>query len=230
MSGKHSLDAAIATEIARLRQDVTRLEKETTSLREQLKDMQKENREFATMAVEAQEQNIAATNLYVASHRLHATLDADEVLNIMREILVELVGAEEFGVLLLEEKKKQLELVVSEGAEEWLPSRSIPMGEGVIGEVTASRQPFFFEHDTPLAQEARLPMAAIPLTMNDEPVGVIVIYKLFDQKPGFSPIDHQVLELLAAHAATALASARLHGAVDRKLKTVEGFVQLMKSQ
>ena len=58
------------------------------------------------------------------------------------------------------------------------------MGEGVIGEVTASRQPFFFERDTPLAQEARLPMAAIPLTMNDEPVGVIVIYKLFDQKTG----------------------------------------------
>ena len=181
------------------------------------------------MCVEAQEQNIAATNLYVASHRLHATLDADEVLNIIKEILVELVGAEEFGILLLEEKKKQLELVASEGAEERLPSRSIPMGEGVVGEVTASRQPFFFERDTPLAKEARLPMAAIPLTMNDEPVGVIVIYKLFDQKPGFSPIDHQVLELLAAHAATALASARLHGAVGRKLKTVEGFVQLMKS-
>ncbi len=95
---------AIATEIARLREDVTRLEKEKASLEEQLEQVQKENREFATMAVDAQEQNIAATNLYVASHRLHATLDADEVLNIIREILVELVGSEEFGVLLLEEK------------------------------------------------------------------------------------------------------------------------------
>jgi len=45
-----------------------------------------------------------------------------------------------------------------------------------------------------------------------------------------STTNHQVLELLAGHAATALASARLHGAVDRKLKTVEGFVQLMKSK
>ncbi len=229
MSEHVNLDAAIANEIARLRVEVTRLEQENASLTSELEQVQKENRDFATMAVEAQEQNVAATNLYVASHRLHATLDADEVLSIIKEILVELVGAEEFGVLLLEEKKKQLELVASEGAEERLPSRSIPMGEGIIGEVTASRQPFFFERDTPLAQEARLPMAAIPLTMNEEPVGVIVIYKLFDQKPGFSPIDHQVLELLAAHAATALASARLHGAVDRKLKTVEGFVQLMKS-
>ncbi len=229
MSSHGDLDTAIAIEIARLRAEVTRLEKEKTALASELEQVQEENRDFATMVVEAQEQNIAATNLYVASHRLHATLDADEVLNIIKEILIELVGAEEFGVLLLENKKKQLELVVSEGAEERLPSRSIPMGEGIIGEVTASRQPFFFERDTPLAQEARLPMAAIPLTMNEEPVGVIVIYKLFDQKPGFSPIDHQVLELLAAHAATALASARLHGAVGRKLKTVEGFVQLMKS-
>ncbi len=229
MSNHVNLDSAIAIEIARLRAEVTRLEKEKTALASELEQVRQENRDFATMAVDAQEQNIAATNLYVASHRLHATLDADEVLNIIKEILIELVGAEEFGVLLLENKKKQLELVASEGAEERLPSRSIPMGEGIIGEVTASRQPFFFERDTPLAQEARLPMAAIPLTMNEEPVGVIVIYKLFDQKPGFSPIDHQVLELLAAHAATALASARLHGAVGRKLKTVEGFVQLMKS-
>ena len=60
MSGERSLDVAIATEIARLRQDVTRLEKETASLREQLEEMQKENRDFATMAVEAQEQNVAA--------------------------------------------------------------------------------------------------------------------------------------------------------------------------
>jgi signal transduction protein with GAF and PtsI domain len=229
MSSHGNLDTAIANEIARLRAEVTRLEKEKTALANELEQVQKENRDFATMAVDAQEQNIAATNLYVASHRLHATLDADEVLNVIKEILVELVGAEEFGVLLLEEKKKQLELVASEGVEGRLPSRAIPMGEGIIGEVTASREPFFFERDTPLAQEARLPMAAIPLTMNEEPVGVIVIYKLFDQKPGFSPIDHQVLELLAAHAATALASARLHGAVGRKLKTVEGFVQLMKS-
>ena len=230
MSNHGNLDPTIANHIALLRAEVTRLEKEKLSLTSEIEQVQKENRDFATMCVEAQEQNIAATNLYVASHRLHVTLDADEVLIIIKEILVELVGAEEFGVLLLEEKKSRLELVVSEGAEERLPSRSIPMGEGVIGEVTASRQPFFFERDTPLAKESRLPMAAIPLTMNEEPVGVIVIYKLFEQKPGFSPIDHQMLELLAGHAATALASARLHGAVGRKLKTVERFVQLMKSQ
>lgn len=217
-------------EVARLRDERTRLEEQNRSLTIQLEQVRKENRDFASMAVEVQEQNVATTNLYVASHRLHATLDADEVLNIIKEILVELVGAEKFCVLLLEGKRNRLELVASEGTEDVLPFRSIAMGEGVIGEVTASRQPFFFERDTPLAQEARLPMAAIPLTMNEEPVGVIVIYKLFDQKHGFSAIDHQVLELLAAHAATALASARLHGAVDRKLKTVESFVQLMKSQ
>ena len=230
MSRDESLDSAIAMEIARLREDVTRLEKEKASLEEQLEQVQNENRDFATMCVEAQEQNSAATNLYVASHRLHATLDADEVLDIIKEILVELVGAEEFGVLLLEKNKSQLELVAEEGIEGRLPSRCIPAGEGVVGEVTASGKPFFSERDTPVTREARLPLAAVPLAMNGESVGVIVIYKLFDQKSGFSTIDHQVLELLAAHAATALVSARLHGAIDRKLKTVEGFVQLMKSQ
>ena len=88
MSRDRSLDAAIANEIVQLRTEVTRLEKEKASLTSELGQVQKENRDFATMCVEAQEQNIAATNLYVASHRLHATLDADEVLNIIKEILV----------------------------------------------------------------------------------------------------------------------------------------------
>jgi len=39
------------------------------------------------------------------------------------------------------------------------------------------------------------------------------IYKLFERKGAFRPST--TLELLAAHAATALASARLYGAVDR---------------
>jgi hypothetical protein len=65
--------------------------------------------------------------------------------------------------------------------------------------------------------------------MNHNAVGVIVIYKLLNQKLRFSSIDHQLLQLLAADAATALATARLHNAKDRKLKTIEGFVQLMKS-
>jgi len=43
-----------------------------SELRTRLEQLEKENREFANMYVEIQEQNEALTNLYVASQRLHA--------------------------------------------------------------------------------------------------------------------------------------------------------------
>jgi hypothetical protein len=219
-----------AGQMAALRKRVEKLEREKSELAERLKHVEEENRDFANQCVQAQEQSEAVNNLYVASHRLHATLDAMEVMQIIKEILIELVGAEEFGILLLEKKRNALRLVEGEGAEERLPSEFVPTGGGVIGEVATSGEAFFFEPKTPAEMGSGLPLAAIPLQMNGSSVGVIVIYKLLSHKVGFSAIDHDLLQLLAAHAASALVSARLHGEMDRRLKTVEGFIQLMKSK
>lgn len=206
------------------------LMQQVADLENRLKQVDKENVDFANLCVQVQEQNEAITNLYVASHRLHATVDSDEVMKIIVEILVELVGAEVFGVFILDEQKKSLNFVAGEGVENRLPSKSLPAGEGVIGEVASSGEAFYFEPQSSSDLESRLPLAAVPLNMNTTPVGVIVIYKLLNQKLTFSSIDHQLLQLLAADAATALVSARLHRATDRKLKTIEGFVHLMKTQ
>ncbi len=255
MVEKKKTGMAMVEEVSILRKEVARLLKENSSIKERIvgsdtsklldvnhrlmeqvadlegrvKTLEKENLDFANMCVQVQEQNEAITNLYVASHRLHATVDPDEVMKIILEILIELVGAEEFGVFMLDEKKKVLELMVGEGIKDRLPSDTLPAGEGVIGEVASTSEPFYFEPHGSSEVEARLPLAAVPLNMNGNAVGVIVIYKLLNQKPRFSSVDHQLLQLLAADAATALATARLHNAKDRKLKTIEGFVQLMKS-
>lgn len=223
------LDTAIVAEIVRLREEANRLLEEKASLERQLEQAQKENHEFAAMYVEMQEQNAAVTSLYVASQRLHATLEPDEVIQIIMEILVEMIGAEEFGILLYDEEKKCLELVAGEGAAERLPSKSLPVGAGIVGDVAASGEPFYFESKSAVAREAGLPLAAIPLNMKHHCVGVVIVYKLLSHKADFSPVDHQVMELLAAHAATALASARLHKVMDRKLKTMRGFMELIKS-
>ena len=219
-----------STEIGRLRGRLEQLQQEQSGLQQRMEELEKENREFATQCVQIQEQNQAITNVYVASHRLHATLDPPGVMKMIMEILIELVGAEEFGILLLDEKKSTLNLVAGEGVRERLPSESLPAGEGVVGEVSASGEPFFFTPKSAREEEVGLPLAAIPLNVEDQPVGVIVIYKLLSHKSSFSEVDHQLLQLLAAHAATALVSARLHSSLDRKVKTMEGFLQLMKSQ
>jgi nitrate/nitrite-specific signal transduction histidine kinase len=246
---------SMAEEIAILRKEVARLLQENSELKErsaetdssklvevnhrlmqQVADLEKrnqklekENLDFANLCVQVQEQSEAITNLYVAGQRLHTTVDPEEVMKIIFEILAELVGAEQFGIFMLDEKNSKLELMAAEGIEGRLPSKTLPAGEGLVGEVASSGEPFYYEPRGDSEMEARLPLAAVPLNMNGQAVGVIVIYKLLNQKPKFSSVDHQLLQLLAADAATSLATARLHNTMDRKLKTIEGFVQLMKS-
>jgi GAF domain len=198
--------------------------------RGRLEQLEKENQEFANMYVEIQEQNEALANLYVASQRLHAAFELDAVKLIITEILVEMVGAEEFGLLMLDRQKKNLHLLTGEGIRERLPKETLPVGEGIIGDVATTGESFFFVPKTEAERKAHLPIATLPLKLNGQTVGVVVIYKLLSHKSNFSPIDHQILELVAAHAASALMSARLHGTLDRKLKTIEGFMQLMKSR
>ncbi len=201
-----------------------------SELRARLEQLEKENREFANMYVEIQEQNEALTNLYVASQRLHATFDLEEVKQIITEILAEMVGAEEFGLLVLDKEKKNLLVLAGEGIRERLPKETLPVGEGIIGDVARTGESFYFVPKSEAEKKAHLPLATLPLKLGGQTVGVVVIYRLLGHKPNFSPIDHQILELVAAHAASALVSARLHSTMDRKLKTIEGFMHLMKSR
>jgi nitrate/nitrite-specific signal transduction histidine kinase len=228
MTKKRDADTPAAEEMARLREQLEKLQEETSRLQNDLKRLEKENQDFANLYVQVQEQNEVLTNIYVASYRLHATLDPGGVMKIIQDILIELVGAEEFGIFLLDKEQTRLELVAGEGIRERLPATSLPSGEGVVGEVATSGEAFYFEPKSESEQEVGLPRAAIPMRMDGESVGVMVIYKLLSHKAGFSDLDHQLLELLAAHAATALVSARLHSLLDRKLKTMEGFIQLMR--
>jgi hypothetical protein len=55
-----------------------------------------------------------------------------------------------------------------------------------------------------------VPLAVIPLRSESESIGIIAIWQLLPHKNGFSPVDHQLLELVAEHAPTALKSAHLH--------------------
>ena len=71
-------------------------------------------------------------------------------------------------------------------------------------------------------------IAAVPLKIQDQIVGALVVLKLFDHKPVLRPDDRDLLDLLSAHAASALFAARLFAAKDRKLRTLESLVRLAR--
>ena len=180
-------------------------------LENRLKLVEEENQALSQTCTALQEQNEAISNLYVAKHRLHASLDASEIMNIVTEIIVELVGAEEFAILFLEQKNKVLKRVSGKGAEN-VPD-TVKLTDGLLGRVASSGKPFYYESSdepTSTPHPNSVPLAVIPLKAEDTSVGVIAVYKLLPHKSGFTPIDHQLLELVAEHTPAALLSARLH--------------------
>ncbi len=191
--------------------------------------VEEENKEFADRYIEIEEQNNNLANLYVASYQLHSTLDYREVIRIVQEIVINLIGAEAFHLFMVSDKTRQLELETSEG--QTAPVTTVPLGEGFIGRAAQTGQNHFADvvahaEPTPFDQ----PLAVIPLKIKDSVIGVISINKLLVQKTHFTTMDYELFTLLAGHAATAIFSAKLYSTSARKLNTLQGFLDMIKTQ
>jgi nitrate/nitrite-specific signal transduction histidine kinase len=208
-----------------LRQENAVLLEKVNRLEKRFSEMESENQDFATKYVEITQQNESLANLYVASHQLHSTLDPQEVLGIVNEILINLVGAEEFAVFLVDRTTKELTPVTGEGMQAKLASGPLEWEGDVLEQVVKSGDAFYLDGQSLVLDG---PLACVPLKIKQEVVGAIVIFKLLVQKEGFTPMDSEILNLLAGHAATAIVGSHLHADAERKLKTIEGFMELLK--
>ncbi len=224
----HSTDdeMIVTDENRKLVEKIEALEKEKAEILERIIQVEKENQDFAERYVEVESENNNLANLYIASYQLHSTLDFREVLQIITEIIINLIGAEEFAILLLDEKTNELNAVATEGITcEEIPS--MVMGSGTIGSVAKTGDNYFVEDMAGYARDFQNPMVCIPLKIKEHVIGVIVIYKLLIQKKNFAPVDYELFTLLAGHAATAIFSSKLYSESERKLSTIQGFIQLL---
>jgi transcriptional regulator with GAF, ATPase, and Fis domain len=213
-------------ETAKLLQKIEELEREKDEIVGRIRQVEEENQDFANRYVEIEEENNMLANLYIASFQLHSTLDFKEVLQVILEIVINLIGAEEFGILLLDEKTNRLEPVACEGLElKQLPS--VQVGQGIIGEAVKTGDNYFIDSLEGYQRDFLHPVVCIPLKIKDHVIGVIVIYKLLVQKEKFSNVDYELFSLLAGHAATAVFSSRLYSESERKLSTIQGFIDLL---
>ncbi len=205
---------------------IKKLEDEKIEIISRIKHVEEENIDFANRYVEIENENNMLANLYIASYQLHSTLDFKEVLQVILEIVINLIGAEEFSILLLDEKTTKLEAVASEG----LVNADIPsfeLGEGIVGEMAKTGDNYFIDELEGYERDFNHPLVCIPLKIKEHVIGVIVIYKLLVQKEKFSDVDYELFTLLAGHAATAIFSSKLYTDSERKLNTIQGFIDLM---
>ncbi len=205
-----------------------RLRYRIASMEERFREIIEENKDYSGRYAEIEEQNNNLASLYVASYQLHSTLDFKEVIQIVQEIITNLIGAKSFAILLLDENTRELRTIAWDG-EESMPgvdAITVPLDQGVLGTVAAGGESYYHDlQNGPVSLDR--PLAAVPLKIKDQIIGAIAIYKLLVQKEAFSAVDYELFALLAAHASTAIFSAKLYSQSERKLNTIQSFLDLL---
>jgi GAF domain-containing protein len=185
--------AELRRQLDELRADLERRDREQQAMR-------RHERRFAD--IEQQNANLAA--LYAACYQLH-TPRRDEVLRAIQEIVINLIGSEELAVLGIGHGGALRPLAHMGVDPDAL--RALTTDTGLIARAFAEGGPVAQTAEP--AEPDRI-TACVPLLVGGRRVGVIVVFRLLPQKPRLEPFDHELLGLLATHAATALFCSELY--------------------
>jgi hypothetical protein len=212
----------IEEQLLLIQNELKRSREETAHLEQKLTQIEGENRQFSGRYSEVEQQNANLANLYVASYRLHSTLDRNEVLSVIQEIIINLIGSEELAIFEVDASGTALRLASSFGIDEET-YRSVPFDQGIIGKTAASGKPYLAEHQPDEEVQSSEPeiTACLPLRLGESVTGAIVIFHLLPQKPGLEPLDYELFDLLGTHAAAALYCTKLHAMMGTSLEMTE---------
>jgi GAF domain-containing protein len=205
----------------------TALVEDDASLR-QIAALEDEVRALEARIAAADQQNERLMRLYVATYQLHATLNPHEVLASICDIVINLVGADRFTLLLGDPEGGPAANVLCHGLDEELADRALIR---FAGRQYSGGDP----HVDATLSDGRLrlgggagpggPVAVVPLNVNGRTVGALVLLRLLGHRRALGPEDRETLDLLGAHAASALFAAQTYATADRKLRTLAGILE-----
>jgi len=165
------------------------------------------------------------TLLMEVSEQITSTLDLDELMVRIAEMVKRVIDYEVFAILLLNEKTQVLRIRSSVGhPEERVRKLRIKVGEGIVGRAALERrsilindvrsEPSYIQSLPAIQSEL-----AIPLILKNRVIGVI---DLEADAPDFFTDQHvNLLELLAGRMAMAIENARLYRRSLRQSRTLQ---------
>ena len=223
MTDLASAESLLASTYAAAVRDRERLERKA-------EELEAENRDFAQRYVDLEDHSTSLTNLYAATFQLHSSPDPDAVVRTIVEIAVNLIGAEEFVLYLADEAKGDFTVVAREGDLPPAGPRRASLDQHVEKEAIRLRRTVFLEESGPATggPEA-VAICCAPLYFRSRLVGALTIYALLSHKASFSQLDRELFDLRGEQAALAMVSSQAFVAVERKLKTVQRFMDLLKT-
>ena len=199
-----------ADQVLELNETVAKLQAQQARHQQQTSQVESDNRRFLAEFAEVEQQNSNLANLYVASYRLHGSLDRAEVLQVIQEIIINLIGSEELAIFELRPHEKRLRLLSSFGVNNH-SYNELPLDDSPIAKTALSGEMFL--RDPPPNNTTAAPTsitACIPLKIDDKVIGVIAIFRMLPQKQSLAYVDRELFSLLGSHAAMALYCSGLH--------------------
>jgi GAF domain-containing protein len=145
----------------------------------------------------------------VARRCMRAAVGYGEVIDAISEIILNLIGSEEYALFTADDASSALTLVHSQGIDD-AGYHTILLGAGPIGRA-AVRDEVSIAGSPPAVwrvEESDL-TACIPLRVDGTLTGAIAIFSLLPQTLSVDAIDRDLLTLLGSLAALALHEARI---------------------
>ena len=164
------------------------------------------------------------TLLIEVGEQINSTLDLDELLSRIAEIVKRAIDYEVFAIFFLNEKTQELRVHFSIGhPQELIRNLRIKVGEGIVGRAAETRRSVLVNDvkDDPsyIPSVAMRSELAVPLLFKGRLIGVM---DLEAPEPDFFNDSHvSLLELLANRMALAIENARLYRRTLRQARTLQ---------
>ena len=214
----HTEKVQLEEQVETLRGQLDRYRLVERSLKDEMADVEGMRRELSSRYLEVEQSNSNLANLYVASYGVHSSLEREDVVPSIHEVLVNLVGTEDFAIVERSVEGGPFAVTSSMGVD---PARSarLRLTEGRIAEALRGVT-YVRDAEAPQAPTGDDdPTACIPLTVGERVHGAIVVFRLLSHKPQLEAVDQELFDLLATHAASALYCCELHASVRARRAT-----------
>jgi len=180
------------------RPEATRAREDEAGLRERIEEIEEANRVVGDELVWLQAQVAHVASLSVTLRRLHEAADRGEVLDGLAEAVVNILGCEQFAVLLTEDEALRPARTMGltpERAERLADQLGTHVSSGKLRAGADARA-------IDLALTALVPLAA-----RGRIVGAVAMEALLPQRSVLGPLDAEVMELVGLHGALAYLAA-----------------------
>ncbi len=158
---------------------------------------------------------------------IHSSLDLDNVLTSVVTAAVELTGAEEGQLLLLDDETSELYMRAGRNFEEnFARAFRLPVKDSIAGQVVHTGQPISFCQDSPSKiKTAYLVYALIyvPLRVGNDVIGVLGVDNRKNKLP-FTQHHELLMSVLADYAVIAIENAQAFEATDKERQKLDATI------